>query len=173
MPLVRKRRAVSTLLPYPETSTLTSLQLNEDPESDDSSETPATQRRQKRREDTSPEAEDSDEGNSQAATSLNTMVQKMVRLALSSEFARLPIRRADVSAKVLGEQGTRQFKPVFESAQRVLQSVFGMEMIELPAREKVTISQRRGEYIPPTPYLAFPCYLTSPKARNECENGLQ
>lgn len=79
------------------------------------------------------------------ASSLNALVQKMVRLALASEYARLPIRRADISAKVLGEQGSRQFKTVFESAQRELRSKFGMEMTELPAREKVTITQRRGE----------------------------
>jgi hypothetical protein len=80
-------------------------------------------------------------------SSTNTMTQKMVRLALSSEYSRLPIRRADISTKVLGEQGSRQFKPVFESAQRELRSKFGMEMTELPAREKVTITQRRGEFV--------------------------
>lgn len=75
------------------------------------------------------------------------MIQKMVRLALSSEYSRLPIRRADISAKVLGEQGSRQFKTVFDSAQRELRDKFGMEMTELPAREKVTITQRRGEFV--------------------------
>lgn len=85
---------------------------------------------------------DSDNG---APSSLDTMVKKMVRLALASEYSRLPIRRTDISAKVLGEQGTRQFKTVFETAQKLLRSKFGMEMVELPAREKVTIGQRRGE----------------------------
>ena len=74
------------------------------------------------------------------------MVKKMVRLALSSEYARLPIRRTEISAKVLGEQGARQFKVVFEEAQQVLRHRFGMQMIELPAKEKVTITQRRGEH---------------------------
>jgi hypothetical protein len=74
------------------------------------------------------------------------MVKKMVRLALASEYSRLPIRRTDISAKVLGEQGTRQFKVVFEQAQKELKTRFGMEMVELPAREKTTISQRRGEF---------------------------
>ncbi|CAK43290.1 uncharacterized protein An18g04880 [Aspergillus niger] len=72
------------------------------------------------------------------------MVKKMVRLALASEFSRLPIRRSDISVKVLGEQGTRQFKTVFEEAQRVLQEKFGMEMMELPVKEKVTVQQRRA-----------------------------
>jgi hypothetical protein len=76
---------------------------------------------------------------------MDVMVKKMVRLALSSEFARLPIRRTDISAKVLGEQGSRQFKVIFDETQRVLRSRFGMELVELPAREKVTITQRRGQ----------------------------
>jgi hypothetical protein len=74
------------------------------------------------------------------------MVKKLVRLALSSEYSRLPIRRTDISAKVLGEQGSRQFKAVFEAAQKVLRTKFGMEMTELPGREKVTIHQRRGTW---------------------------
>ena len=37
----------------------------------------------------------------------------------------------------------RQFKHVFSEAQDQLRSVFGMEMTELPQKEKVTISQKR------------------------------
>lgn len=72
------------------------------------------------------------------------MVKKLVRLALASEYQRRPIRRGDITEKVLGSQG-RQFKKVFDQAQSDLRSVFGMEMVELPAKEKVTIRQRRGE----------------------------
>lgn len=79
------------------------------------------------------------------------MVKKLVRLAMASEYSRLPIRRNDISAKVLGEQGSRQFKQVFEQAQRELKQRFGMEMSELPARDKTTITQRRGE-------LFFSCF---------------
>lgn len=74
------------------------------------------------------------------------MVKKMVRLALSTEYSRQVIRRTDISAKVLGEQGARQFKVVFEGAQKALRATFGMQMVELPAKEKVTVSQRRGEF---------------------------
>ena len=74
------------------------------------------------------------------------MVKKMVRLALSTEYSRQVIRRTDISAKVLGEQGSRQFKLVFEGAQKLLRERFGMQMVELPAKEKVTISQRRGRW---------------------------
>ena len=71
------------------------------------------------------------------------MVKRLVRLALACEYQRRPIRRADVSEKVLGSAG-RQFKKVFEQAQMELRSVFGMEMVELPARERVTVQQKRG-----------------------------
>lgn len=38
----------------------------------------------------------------------------------------------------------RQFKHVFTEAQEQLRSVFGMELTELPVKEKVTVSQKRA-----------------------------
>ena len=74
------------------------------------------------------------------------MVKKLVRMALASEYQRRPIRRADISEKVLGSQG-RQFKTVFDQAQQDLRAVFGMELRELPAKDRVTLQQRRGKLI--------------------------
>ncbi|KAL9095138.1 MAG: hypothetical protein Q9165_002741 [Trypethelium subeluteriae] len=46
---------------------------------------------------------------------------------------------------VLGSTARRgAFNKVFECAQEQLQHVFGMEMVELPAKEKVTIAQKRA-----------------------------
>ncbi|GKZ35659.1 hypothetical protein AbraIFM66950_006360 [Aspergillus brasiliensis] len=122
-----------------------------DPASEDDLPTPATQRRRvAARQPTDSEDDDDDVGDNddaydtRAPSSTDVMVKKMVRLALASEFSRQPIRRSDISVKVLGEQGTRQFKTVFEEAQRVLQVKFGMEMMELPVKEKVTVQQRRA-----------------------------
>ncbi|KAF9885495.1 hypothetical protein FE257_012822 [Aspergillus nanangensis] len=134
MPLVRKRRAE----PAPAS-----------PESDNDSPSESQHDRQRRRTQRSnstseASASDSEENEMRAPTSTDVMVKKLVRLALSSEYSRQPIRRADISGKVLGEQGSRQFKPVFEAAQKVLVSKFGMMMTELPGREKVTIHQRRA-----------------------------
>ncbi|EMD00767.1 hypothetical protein BAUCODRAFT_29131 [Baudoinia panamericana UAMH 10762] len=84
-----------------------------------------------------------DDGAMQSSDSLDTMVKKLVRLALACEYQRKPIRRQDISEKVLGSAG-RQFKTVFAQAQLQLRSVFGMEMAELPAREKVTLAQKRA-----------------------------
>lgn len=36
------------------------------------------------------------------------------------------------------------FKTVFENAQDQLRHDFGMEMVELPLKEKVTLKERRG-----------------------------
>lgn len=74
------------------------------------------------------------------------MVKKMVRLALACEYQRKPIRRVEVGEKVLGTN-SRQFKAVFEEAQIQLRHTFGMEMVELPAKEKVTVREKRGRLV--------------------------
>ena len=80
----------------------------------------------------------------QSTTGIDMMVRKFVRLALACEYSRTPIRRSEVSAKVLEQSGARQFKVVFEKTQETLKRVFGMQMVELPAREKITLAQRRS-----------------------------
>ncbi|KAJ5959737.1 uncharacterized protein N7479_006887 [Penicillium vulpinum] len=111
----------------------------------DTESTPIARRRRRQSEEPdSSSAPNSDDDGPSAPTSTDAMVKKMVRLAIASEYSRLPIRRNDISAKVLGEQGSRQFKLVFDQAQRELKQRFGMEMSELPVREKVTITQRRA-----------------------------
>ncbi|KAK1141218.1 hypothetical protein N8T08_009257 [Aspergillus melleus] len=134
MPLIRKRRA------------------EPEPASEDSSSAePDTQvsfenaRRRRRTEVASSESDsDGDEDEARAPSSTDVMVKKLVRLALASEYSRLPIRRTDISAKVLGEQGSRQFKTVFNEAQEALRTTFGMQLTELPGKEKVSIQQRRA-----------------------------
>jgi hypothetical protein len=37
------------------------------------------------------------------------------------------------------------FKPVFDAANSQLMDVFGMQMVELPNREKVTAREKRGK----------------------------
>lgn len=159
MSQVRKRRAVSKSIFNPPTSSfllvknklLTQPQTNADPSS--------SRRQRPRSASASPAADMSDsEAEHGAPSSLDAMVKKMVRLALASEYSRLPIRRTDISVKVLGEQGSRQFKTVFETAQQHLRSKFGMEMVELPAREKVTILQRRGEFLSLSISASDACY---------------
>ncbi|KAI0399256.1 MAGE protein [Xylaria palmicola] len=70
------------------------------------------------------------------------LVKKLVRYALACEYARIPIRRDGIRDKVLGAQA-RSFRRVFDAAQEQLQKVFGMEMAELPVREKRTLKEKQ------------------------------
>ncbi|KAL8922816.1 MAG: hypothetical protein Q9208_004941 [Pyrenodesmia sp. 3 TL-2023] len=83
-------------------------------------------------------------GTQGAGSSYEQMVKKLVRLALASEYSRQPIRRTDITAKVLAPNTGRQFKSIFEQANHQLRSTFGCEMTELPQKEKVTVSQKRA-----------------------------
>ncbi|KAI1851882.1 hypothetical protein JX265_008312 [Neoarthrinium moseri] len=69
-------------------------------------------------------------------------VKKLVRYALACEYARVPIRRDGIRDKVLASN-PRSFKKVFDGAQLQLRQVFGMEMAELPAKEKRTIKEKQ------------------------------
>ncbi|KAI0838104.1 MAGE-domain-containing protein [Hypoxylon sp. FL0890] len=70
------------------------------------------------------------------------LVKKLVRYALACEYARIPIKRDGIRDKVLGSH-PRSFKRVFEGAQAQLQKVFGMEMVELPVKEKRTLKEKQ------------------------------
>ncbi|KAK7521189.1 MAGE family-domain-containing protein [Phyllosticta citriasiana] len=112
-------------------------------EADDSDDgnSPSTQRR---RDSPRSDAEDGDAEPTQGeGNEIMQMATKLVRLAISNEHSRTPTRRTDISAKVLGSQG-RQFKNVFNEAQRMLRSKFGMELTPLPSKEKVTLRDRRA-----------------------------
>ncbi|KAK5132620.1 hypothetical protein LTR08_008819 [Meristemomyces frigidus] len=140
-----KRRAVG--LHHASTHTHASLTFPQQPDADDSaSPEPATHRRRTTANPSNDVAETAFAGDdgTPSDSSVDQMVKKLVRLALACEYQRRPIRRADISEKVLGAAAARQFKSVFAHAQLQLQTVFGMIMVELPAREKVTLQQRRA-----------------------------
>ncbi|CAK4028893.1 mage family [Lecanosticta acicola] len=125
MPLTRKRRS------QPED------------DSPDGSPEPQTQRRR-----TTHASDEENYGEGPSASTqagdVEDMGRKLVRLALACEYQRKPIRRADIAEKVLGNN-IKQFKAVFASAQLHLRHVFGMEMYELPAKERITVQQKRGK----------------------------
>jgi len=64
---------------------------------------------------------------------LKKRASDLVRLALFNEQRRMPLRRDEISKKVIGSQ-RGAFKAVFDEAQKVLRGTFGMELIELPTR---------------------------------------
>ncbi|KAI1160194.1 MAGE protein [Nemania serpens] len=84
--------------------------------------------------------QDVDMGGANAAE--DQLVKKLVRYALACEYARIPIRRDGIRDKVLGAHA-RSFRRVFDAAQERLQKVFGMEMAELPVREKRTLKDKQ------------------------------
>ncbi|KAF4333649.1 non-structural maintenance of chromosome element 3 [Fusarium beomiforme] len=72
-----------------------------------------------------------------AQTADGQLTKKMVRYVISCEFSRTPIRR-----DVLGTQG-RSFRRIFDLAQTQLRQVWGMELRELPVREKMSLQEKR------------------------------
>ncbi|KAF2020458.1 MAGE-domain-containing protein [Aaosphaeria arxii CBS 175.79] len=77
------------------------------------------------------------------SSSLAQLSKSLVRYALACEYSRTPIKRQDVTQKVLGSH-SRMFKQVFDAANAELLDTFGMELAELPNREKVTMRQKRS-----------------------------
>ncbi|KAM7208937.1 Non-structural maintenance of chromosome element 3 [Naviculisporaceae sp. PSN 640] len=100
-------------------------------------------------EDTTQQIEDEDEDGDDRMhdgerDETSQLIKKLVRYALACEFSRTPIRRDGIKEKVLGSNG-REFKKVFAGAQRQLRAAFGMEMVELPTRDRnlMTTEQKR------------------------------
>ncbi|PGH18082.1 hypothetical protein AJ79_00709 [Helicocarpus griseus UAMH5409] len=146
MPPVRNRRRAPVEAPSDD-------ELANNSSSDASNPTSQQQRRPQKRQrrqasdsdpDASGDGDSSPEISTQAVRGVHVMVKKLVRLALASEYSRQVIRRTDIRDKVLGEPGRRMFRVVFDEAQMQLREKFGMQMVEQPLREKITISQRRA-----------------------------
>ncbi|CAG7554957.1 unnamed protein product [Fusarium equiseti] len=72
------------------------------------------------------------------------LAKKLVRYVISCEFSRTVIRRDGIKerGRVLGNQG-RSFRRIFDMAQKQLREYWGMEMRELPVREKVSLQEKR------------------------------
>ncbi|KAF2455953.1 MAGE family-domain-containing protein [Lineolata rhizophorae] len=131
MPIIGRKRRAPT-------------QDDDDDESPDVQQTQTqVQRRQTPPEDDFLDDEDAAEVLTANGLPTDQMVKKLVRLALAHEYARRPIRRQDIVEKVLGNH-SRQFKNVFNEAQMQLRATFGMEMVELPLREKVSLREKRA-----------------------------
>ncbi|GLB42868.1 putative MAGE-domain-containing protein [Lyophyllum shimeji] len=75
------------------------------------------------------EMDDADDGD----TDIKRKANELVRLALFTEHKRAPLRREDISKKVLGSN-SRAYNRVFDCAQEILQKTFGMQLAELQTR---------------------------------------
>ncbi|EDU39598.1 MAGE-domain-containing protein [Pyrenophora tritici-repentis] len=106
-------------------------------------ETPPAQPRRRRERDESPEEEDMETQVEQGSGSVQQLAKGLVRYALSCEHSRKPLKRQEINEKVLGSHA-RHFKEVFTEANRQLMDVFGMQLVELPKQERVTLRQKRA-----------------------------
>ncbi|KAA8912727.1 MAGE family-domain-containing protein [Sphaerosporella brunnea] len=88
---------------------------------------------------------DLDDENAHGEMRKEQLTKNFVRFALAQELSRQPIKRPDISAKVLGSS-SRQFKDIFALAQTELRNVFGMELTELPQRDKTRLAARRAAH---------------------------
>ncbi|KAG7113068.1 hypothetical protein HYQ45_017005 [Verticillium longisporum] len=77
-----------------------------------------------------------------APTADQQLAKKLIRYAMACDYARQPIRRDGIKERVLGDQG-RAFRRVFDAAQGMLRDVWGMELRELPMREKHSLEEKR------------------------------
>ncbi|KAF5648309.1 non-structural maintenance of chromosome element 3 [Fusarium sp. NRRL 52700] len=83
---------------------------------------------------------DEDHHHTQSAD--DQLVKKLVRYVISCEYSRTTIRRDGIKERVLGTQG-RSFRRIFDLAQTQLRRVWGMELRELPVREKMSLQEKR------------------------------
>ncbi|KAF5581301.1 non-structural maintenance of chromosome element 3 [Fusarium pseudoanthophilum] len=83
---------------------------------------------------------DGDQHHAQSAD--DQLVKKLVRYVISCEYSRTAIRRDGIKERVLGTQG-RSFRRIFDLAQTQLKRVWGMELRELPVREKMSLQEKR------------------------------
>lgn len=77
---------------------------------------------------------------------MQLMVRNFVRLALAMEYTRTPIKREEISKRVFVNDHKRCFAAVFDRTQARLRSTLGMELVELPAKDKtrgMTVTQQR------------------------------
>jgi hypothetical protein len=130
------------------------VQEDESEEDEERSQTQGTQRNRRRappsEDDSEEEVQEEDEEMPDAdadaePNSQDQLVKKLVRYALACEYQRLPIRRNGITEKVIGKQRGNNFKQIFAAAQDQLRIKFGMEMLELPGKEKVTMKEKRGQ----------------------------
>ncbi|KAF9466735.1 MAGE family-domain-containing protein [Collybia nuda] len=77
--------------------------------------------------------EDNDQERGDGETEIRRKANELVRLALFTENKRVPLRRDDITKKVLGPN-TRAFNHVYDIAQDILRKTFGMELVELQSR---------------------------------------
>ncbi|KAH8907402.1 MAGE-domain-containing protein [Coniochaeta sp. PMI_546] len=93
------------------------------------------------------ETDDESEGDTQGGRSQgrnanmeNRLAHKLVRYAIACEYSRTPVRREAVRDKVYEGESMRNFKVVFDLAQKQLRTIFGMQLVEQPTKDRSLLS---------------------------------
>ncbi|RKF58806.1 putative mage family protein [Erysiphe neolycopersici] len=97
-------------------------------------------------EDQDDEEEEEEEENDDEANSnedINQTVKNLVRYVLACDYQRATVKRSGITEKIIGKQ-RGGFKRVFEETQQQLRNRFGLELVELPARQKVTLREKKA-----------------------------
>ncbi|KAB5559666.1 MAGE family-domain-containing protein [Coniochaeta sp. 2T2.1] len=97
----------------------------------------------RRQESDNESGEDSDAGDRAQNRSADTelrLAHKLVRYAIACEHSRTPVRREAVREKVYAGDSMRSFRNVYELAQIQLRTVFGMQLVEQPSKDRSLLS---------------------------------
>ncbi|KZT64689.1 MAGE-domain-containing protein [Daedalea quercina L-15889] len=84
------------------------------------------------------------DGGDDSQKELERKAGDLARLALFAESRRVPLKRDEISKKVLGSS-SRQFSLVFARAQEILRKAFGVEMVELQSRAALALDADEPE----------------------------
>ncbi|KAJ9067627.1 hypothetical protein DSO57_1037218 [Entomophthora muscae] len=96
---------------------------------------------------------------------LDRQAVKLVRLALAVERTRVPLKRETITKLVL-IPGARDFATVFQLAQEKLRTVFGMELVELPAKDTLKPGTKQAKTYTLRSTLSFDVRAENPPPCN-------
>ncbi|KXN72024.1 MAGE-domain-containing protein [Conidiobolus coronatus NRRL 28638] len=82
--------------------------------------------------------DDSTNNNSPSINQIDELIERkavqLVRYAIFNENKKAPIKKEDITKKILGDM-SRSFQKVFDRAQQILKDVFGLKLVELPQKD--------------------------------------
>ncbi|KAI5452756.1 CCAAT- binding transcription factor component [Naganishia albida] len=104
---------------------------DDDDEDDDDDEPASTQRRGATQTQSGTQGLTAD---SIGSAAFNKKVHDLVKLALYHEYRKQPLRKDDINKKVMDKANTKVFTALFDAAQSILRSRFGLELVGLRPR---------------------------------------
>ncbi|POS84706.1 hypothetical protein EPUL_004114, partial [Erysiphe pulchra] len=115
------------------------------------------------------EDDQDDDEDATSSEDINQTVKKLVRYVLACDYQRSTIKRSGITEKIIGKQ-QGGFKRVFEETQQQLRSRFGLELVELPARQKVTLREKKAAQKSKGSYKSSTSYILKTTLPHEYRN---